>query len=82
MFGIIGVLSAFSLTIVTERKNGTLDRIRALPVTDTQLLAGKALSCFLAVAGVVLGLILVAVLFFGVRVGSWPLLVAASASVG
>ncbi len=82
VFGIIGVVSGFSLTLVTERKNGTLDRIRALPVTGTQLLAGKALGCFAAVVGVVIGLLLVAVAFFGVRVHSWPLLLAASASVG
>jgi ABC-type transport system involved in multi-copper enzyme maturation permease subunit len=74
------VMFAFALLVVvgwlfvSERRRGTLRRLRAAPVTRSQVLLGKFLPC-LAV-GVVQGvfLLLAGKLVFGMRWGpdSWP----------
>src|SRR5205085_5567007 len=71
---------AFSLVLtvgwlfVTERQQGTLKRLRAAPLTRSQLLLGKLLPCF--ALSVAQGVFLLAAgrLVFGMRWGpaAWP----------
>ena len=74
------VMFAFSLVLtvgwlfVTERQQGTLKRLRAAPLTRSQLLLGKLLPCF--ALSVAQGAFLLAAgkLVFGMRWGpaAWP----------
>jgi ABC-2 type transport system permease protein len=67
-WGIFGCVSAFAMSLVTERVFGTYLRLRVSPVTRGEILAGKGLACFLACALISAFLLLIARLVFGVRV--------------
>ena len=67
VWGILGCVAGFSVSIVRERTRGTLQRLEVAPVTRFQILAGKGLACFLAVLLVILLLTL-----FGVSLGMRP----------
>ena len=56
-------ITRFSSSLVTERKQGTLIRMQMAPVTKFQILAAKALVCF-----VVIVVVSVALIFFGMGV--------------
>jgi ABC-type multidrug transport system permease subunit len=60
---------------VTERRQGTLKRLRAAPVTRGQVLLGKLLPCFALSVGQGIFLLLAGRLVFGMRFGpdSWTL---------
>jgi ABC-2 type transport system permease protein len=77
LWGIIGCVMTFGLGIVSERSHGTMVRLQMSPISRAQLLGGKALACFAAIAIVETGLFLVGRVFFGVRPASWALLVLA-----
>jgi ABC-2 type transport system permease protein len=53
MWGVLGCAAGFAITIVRERKQGTFLRLQIAPVTRSQIVAGKALACFLTVIGVI-----------------------------
>ena len=53
MWGVLGCAAGFAITIVRERKQGTFLRLQVAPVTRAQIVAGKALACFLTVIGVI-----------------------------
>ncbi len=77
MWGILGCIAGFSISIAQERTRGTMMRLQVAPVTRFHILAGKALACFLTVMGVVamltgLGMAL------GMRPGSLGLLAVAA----
>jgi ABC-2 type transport system permease protein len=74
IWGFIGVTAAFGISIVTERVRGTLLRLQVASITRWQILAGKALACFIAAMSVSVGLLALAYFAFGVHPGSWPLL--------
>jgi ABC-2 type transport system permease protein len=80
LWGIIGCVMTFGLGIVSERTHGTLVRLQLSPISRAEILGGKALACFLAIAGVEAGLFAVGRIFFGVHPSSWILLVAAAIS--
>jgi ABC-2 type transport system permease protein len=67
IWAIMGCITSFSISIVTERVAGTFLRLRIAPLSWGQLLAGKGLACFLACTVVALFLLLVGHLLFGVR---------------
>jgi len=70
----IGTAAAFAVSLVTERRRGTLMRLRTAPVGLAQILAGKALACF---ATLIAGFLLLFAFFFvvfGVRPDSYALL--------
>ena len=67
-WGIFGCVSAFAMSLVTERVLGTYLRLRASPVTRAEILAGKGLACFLACAIISVFLLSLGRLVFGVRV--------------
>lgn len=74
IWGFIGVTAAFGISIVTERARGTLLRLQVASISRWQILAGKALACFIAAVSVSTGLLALAYFAFGVHPGSWPLL--------
>jgi ABC-type Na+ efflux pump permease subunit len=60
---------------VTERRQGTLKRLRAAPVSRGQILAGKLLPCFVLSLGLAAFLLLAGRLIFQMNWGpdDWPL---------
>ncbi len=75
LWGLLGVMSTFAISMVRERNQGTLIRLRVSPLSFSQILAGKGLACFLAAACVMVALLAVGKLFFHIHLGS-PLLLA------
>ncbi len=75
------VMFAFFLVLnvgwvfVSERRQGTLKRLRAAPVTRGQILIGKLLPCFALSLGQGVFLLIAGRLLFGMRWGpeDWPL---------
>jgi ABC-2 type transport system permease protein len=77
VWGMLGCAAGFGIALVQERTRGTLMRLRISPITPGQILAGKALACFITTLSVAALLLAFACLVFGVRPGSWPLLILA-----
>ena len=76
IWGLIGCMMSFGISLVTERTRGTFVRLRMAPLTQAHILGGKALACFLSI------MLVESVLFgiawgFGVRPSSLPLLLLA-----
>jgi ABC-2 type transport system permease protein len=73
------VMFAFFLVLtvgwlfVAERRQGTLKRLRAAPLSDTQILFGKLVPCFLLSVAQGLFLLIAGKLVFGMSWGSQPL---------
>lgn len=82
LWGIIGCIMSFASSLVQERVQGTLTRLRASPLTPTAILLGKGLACFAAIVAVAILLIALAVTVFGVRPSSPGLLVLAVFAAG
>lgn len=81
LWGLIGCMMSFGISLVTERTRGTFLRLQMAPLTRSTILGGKALACFMSML-VVQGLLLtLGVGVFGVRPSSWPLLAMASLSI-
>jgi len=74
VWGLMSVALAFAITLVRERTTGTLLRLRMAPIGQAQLLAGKALGCFLGCLLVMLFLQVFGVVALGLRIDSLPLL--------
>jgi ABC-2 type transport system permease protein len=49
LWGVLGCVAGFSISIARERSMGTMLRLQASPLNITQILLGKATACFLAV---------------------------------
>jgi ABC-2 type transport system permease protein len=73
IWGLIGCAMSFGISLVIERTHGTLVRLRMAPLTNLQILGGKALACFVAIMIVEFMLLGVA-LAFGVRPTSYGIL--------
>jgi ABC-2 type transport system permease protein len=80
MWGVLACAATFAITIVRERKQGTLLRLAVAPVTRAQILAGKGTACFAAVVGVVTLMTVIGVAL-GMRPRSPMLLVLATLCV-
>lgn len=79
IWGLIGCMMTFGISLVTERTRGTFVRLQMAPLTRSQILGGKALACFMAIA--IVQVVLFAIAWnFGVRPTSIPKLVLALAS--
>ncbi|MCK5126427.1 MAG: ABC transporter permease [candidate division Zixibacteria bacterium] len=70
LWALIGIASAFAVSIVKERTAGTFLRLRLAPISRMQILAGKGLACFLSSLVVTIILLLFGNLVFGVRIGN------------
>ena len=77
LWGLLGLIITFAVSMVRERQEGTLLRLRVAPVSLGQVLAGKGLAYAIATQVVVAILITLAVALFGLRIGSLPLLLLA-----
>ena len=53
MWGVLGCVAGFTISIARERSLGTMVRLRVAPVSTFYVLAGKGLACFLSAVGVV-----------------------------
>ena len=80
IWGLLGVMSTFAISLVKERRQGTLIRLRVSPMSFAQILAGKGLACFLSCAGVMAVLLAVGKLLFHIRLQSPGLLLMAIGS--
>lgn len=79
IWGLIGCMMTFGISLVTERTHGTFVRLRMAPLTRAQILGGKALACFGSI--VLVEIILFAIAFnFGVRPTSFAMLIVACLS--
>ena len=67
LWALIACSTSFALALVRERMLGTFLRLRAAPMSQAQILAGKGLACFLAAMAVVSMLLLLGRLACGVR---------------
>ncbi len=81
LWGVIGSALGFALSLVTERTRGTLLRLETSPLSRLDVLLGKALACFLAIAAVEALLLGLGAAFFGIRPTSWAMLAAAAIAV-
>jgi len=81
LWGVIGSALGFALSLVTERTRGTLLRLETSPLSRLDVLLGKALACFLAIAAVEALLLGIGAAFFGIRPTSWAMLAAAAVAV-
>jgi len=67
IWGLIGCVATFSLSLVRERLSGTFLRLRAAPVSTGSILAGKALACLLVCMATLKLLMAIGVVGFHVR---------------
>jgi ABC-2 type transport system permease protein len=79
IWGLIGCVMTFGISLVVERTHGTLVRLRMAPLTRAQILGGKAIACFASMMLIELMLLGVA-LTLGVRPSSYGILVLAGVS--
>jgi ABC-2 type transport system permease protein len=80
MWGVLASAAGFAITLVRERKQGTLLRLQVAPITRSQLVAGKALACFITVLAVI-GVMIALGAALGMRPRSLELLALASISI-
>ncbi len=73
VWGVLACGATFAASLLVERTRGTLPRLRVAPLAGWQILAGKALACFLATSALMAMLLVVARVGFGVHVASIPL---------
>jgi ABC-2 type transport system permease protein len=74
MWALLSCMTSFAVSIVIERKAGTLLRLRIAPLSRGQILAGEGLACFLSCAAAALVLLALGIAIFDVRVGNWMFL--------
>jgi len=77
LWGVLGCAAAFAISLVRERTEGTLFRLQVAPIDRYFILAGKALSCFIAVVFVIAVMTFLGYLL-GMRPLHWDLLLLAS----
>jgi ABC-2 type transport system permease protein len=77
MWAILGCAATFAVGLVGERHSGTLVRLRTMPISAAQILAGKGLACMAVSLTVSLAFVGVSRLFLDVRPVSYPMLLLA-----
>ncbi|MCA9685073.1 MAG: ABC transporter permease [Myxococcales bacterium] len=82
IWAVLACAATFAVSLVHEHDRGTLLRLAVAPLPRWQILAGKGLACLLAILVMAAVLIAAAVLGFGVRPLSWPLLLVAVLATG
>ena len=80
LWGVLACAATFAISIVRERRQGTLLRLQAAPVSRDQVLLGKATACFLAVVGVIVMMVALGAIL-GMRPQSPLMLAGASVCV-
>ncbi len=79
IWAIMGCVIGFAVSLVQEKTLGTVNRLAVAPISRTQILAGKALGCFLAQALVVTLLFAIAYFILKVEFNLLKLLMAVAA---
>jgi ABC-2 type transport system permease protein len=82
IWALVGCSATFGVSLISERTRGTLLRLRISALSRADILAGKALACFLTTTSVMTLLYLIAALVFGVHAHSLLLLIMAGVSAG
>ncbi|WP_223671151.1 ABC transporter permease [Kangiella shandongensis] len=80
IWAIMGCVIGFAVSLVQEKTLGTMNRLIVAPISRTQIVAGKALGCFVAQVIVVTLLFLVAYFILGVSFDISKLIIAVIAS--
>ena len=80
MWGVLGCVAGFAISIARERTHGTMTRLQVAPVSKFEIIAGKSLACFLTVIGVILMMTVLGVLL-GMKPKNYPLLAVAAVCV-
>jgi ABC-2 type transport system permease protein len=81
VWGLMGCVMAFGVSVANERARGTLMRLTTAPISRGQILIGKAIACFIACLAVQALLLALAVVAFGVPLNQpWMLVVSCVAS--
>lgn len=80
LWGVLACAAGFAISVAQERENGTLLRLQVAPISRGQILAGKALACFVAILFVIL-LMSGLGLMLGMRPLSYSKLILASLAV-
>ena len=75
VWGLLACAISFAVSLVGERTRGTLFRIQAASVNKSTVLAGKAFASFLVSLSMAFVLILIGVLWFGIHVHAWLMLI-------
>lgn len=70
LWGILGSMMSFAVSIAVERSQGTLTRLRMSPTPGWALLAGKALACYVLILTVEALLVTIGVAGLGLRIAS------------
>ena len=53
IWGILGCATTFAVSLVRERRQGSLVRLQVAPIRPATIVAGKALACFVSVVAVI-----------------------------
>ena len=80
MWGVLGCVAGFAISIAKERTEGTMTRLQVAPVSKFEIIAGKALACFITVVLVIVMLTTLGVVL-GMQPTNYLLLVLAALSV-
>jgi ABC-2 type transport system permease protein len=80
IWGVLGCAAAFAVSIVRERKQGTLLRLNAAPISKSHIILGKGLACFIAVM-LVIAIMVALGMWLGMRPRSIGLLALAAVCV-
>ena len=80
MWGVLGCVAGFSISVARERTLGTMVRLEVAPLSRFQILAGKALACFIAVIGVI-GMLTLLGIGLGMRPANFMALSVAAISI-
>ena len=79
LWGVMACVAGFAISIARENSMGTMLRLKTAPISRFQILAGKALACFLTVIGVIALMTILGVVL-GLQPRSYPKLALAAAS--
>ena len=77
MWGVMSCVAGFAISIARERSRGTMLRLQIAPLSRSQILAGKALACFLTVI-LVIAFMTILGLFLGMKPNHFGLLAIAA----
>ena len=80
MWGVLGCVAGFSISVARERTLGTMVRLEVAPLSRFQILAGKTLACFIAVIGVI-GMLTLLGIGLGMRPANFMALAVAAISI-
>ena len=79
LWAVLGCMTTFAISMVVERRQGTLLRLRVAPLTRTQILGGKGAACYVASAFAACVILIIGIVVFHVRVSNASYLLVAIA---